>query len=139
MLKFLSPNLPMPSGGYAFTDPRTGLAFDGMSVTMNEQIRAIIKHRGANRNLYPAGELQWFDRESVRQEIYVQMSRVHPEIFVETTYRPSIEQRVSAEARPARACKCGSAEASPVYCQRCGNHRLQGWKCLACGLTRGLR
>lgn len=134
-LRLKIPNAAFPPGGYAFRDPKTGLAFNGMEATLDGQIEKIVRHRLANPRFYPLNEPHWLDRERVRQEIFQQIHAKHPELFVgyDAPPRQTIKVVVS---QPRNACVCGSIEADPVYCKTCGGSKIKAWKCKKCGVQR---
>lgn len=144
-LRLRHPNGPFPpKPGWHFKDERTGMEFDGMGANPDAQATAIIKHRVANRRLYP--EAQFFDRGSVKQEVYRQTYARNPELFVNDSPQPAptaspvIHQSAPAPSvTTSKACpKCGSLEAVAIMCATCGSgSKVTGYKCSKCGSRRG--
>lgn len=130
-----------PQGGYSFTDPRTGMRFDGLQSNAEATALKIIAHRSANKNLYPEGG---GDLASVIQEVYRQKFTTHPHLFLgyDVPAAPAPIQKVAARvvaqlAAPRQLTKlcrfCSSAEFDEILCPTCAGKRVTGWKCRKCG------
>lgn len=121
---------PFPPGGWKFVDPRTGMKFDGMSVTFREQAKKIISHRLANPNVYLPKELQ-----------YTTLANVEDELDAYTCSRLGNNSRYCISAGPRiptpiplpKVCpKCNTAM-EPILCKTCGGRRIKGYHCPKCG------
>lgn len=135
-LRLKNPNGGYPPGGWAFHDNRTGLNFDGMSATLEQQELKIIQHRRANPRVYPQSEGNWFERQSVRQEIFQQLHAKSPGLFVGFERQAITKTKFVIGSQPTTKCTCGESEATPVYCATCGGQKISGWKCVKCGKQR---
>lgn len=136
LLRLKSPNGSFPPGGYEFTDPRTGMRFNGMEATLPQQELKIIQHRIANPKIYNPSDTNFFDRQEVRQEIFRQMHAKHPGLFVGYDGEIVRVQKFAIEPQPTAACSCGSTEFETQYCPTCSGRKITGYKCTKCGKTR---
>jgi hypothetical protein len=136
ILKLKTPNSGFPPGGWAFKDPRTGMSFNGMEATLDQQELKIIKHRLANPKVYSQSDINFFDRQYVRQEIFQQLQSRSPGLFV--GYEGELVRAVqfSAEPQPSGKCSCGSEMFEPQYCPTCSGRKVIGFKCTDCGKVR---
>jgi hypothetical protein len=132
-LKLKKPSGQFPPGGWPFTDPRTKFTCNGFEGTPDMQAVKIIAHRRANPHIYPPAEGQWFDRQSVAQEVMAQKYATNPELFVGGG-QPAPKPKRKKIEHPISMCQhCGSTDWEPVYCPTCGGKRLTGYKCKQCG------
>lgn len=125
-----------PPQGWPFKDPKTGFRCNGYEGTPAMHAVKIIGNRRANPHHYPPGEPQWFDPNSVIQEIYAQKAATHPQLFkgfpdVQIVAQP--ERIVSRVVAPTVICSCGANDYEPIYCKTCGGKRITGYKCKSCG------
>ena len=122
----------MPPGGYFFEDPKTGMKFEGMSVTFAEQVGNIVSHRMANPGVYPKAEPQFLNWESVANELDAYTcTRLgnHPAFC----YDPNVKTPINPPRIAVTACpKCGGALMDRT-CPTCAGHRVIGYTCTKCG------
>jgi hypothetical protein len=134
-LRFKNPRGPFPSGGYPFTDPKTGMKFDGMSADVLLQSRNVFKHRSANPKLWPNGT---FTIASISQEIIEFTCRRLPG-WCEDSEQPNqtvkaMIKRPAIKVPAGKVCqRCGSNNLIPTWCKTCGGSKLTGWHCNNCG------
>lgn len=136
ILQLKNPTQQFPQGGFGFRDPKTGFICNGYEGTPAMHAVKIIANRRANPHVYPAGESQWFDQQSVIQEIYAQKVVTHPHLFKgysDAYIVPQKDKVVSRTIAPTVACACGSHDFDPVYCKTCGGRVIKGYKCKSCG------
>lgn len=140
-LKLKNPST-WPSGGFPFTDPRTGKVFNAMSADLTLQAKNVIAHRKANPRIY--SEAQFFHMDAVKQEILQFMCAKRPEICVETdriaptTFVASKKKANLKQVSPPqgkRCYKCGGNEFTPEWCKTCGGHKVRAWICVKCNTS----
>ncbi len=127
--KLINPSGEFPMGGYVFTDPKTGMKFDG--VGFYRTVEAIIKHRKANPNVYPLSDGKWLDYESVSNElsIYTCHRIGNNSRFCKSTDK--VAQYVQAPTN--RECPDCHVALNPVYCKVCSGQKLIAFSCPNCG------
>ena len=134
-LQLKNPNDQFPPGGFGFTDPKTGLRFNGYEGTVEMTANKVADHRRANPNLYDARQISI---EGIKQEILAQKYAEMPWLFVgykgHAPTMPSV--RATPEMPDLGRCICGCSEIEPIYCSVCSGRRITGFKCKACGKTR---
>ncbi len=123
-----------PPQGWPFTDPRTGMKFNGWEGSPPMQAVKIAAHRRANPHKWPDGEGQ--DTNGIVQELYAQKFASMPWLFVgqpdkDPTYRPNRE--ATSVTISGEKCSCGATEFKPVYCKTCSGKRITGYTCASCG------
>jgi DNA-directed RNA polymerase subunit M/transcription elongation factor TFIIS len=137
ILKLKSPQAQFPNAGWPFKDPRTGFTVKGVAAyeqTAHGLAHKIIKNRRANPHLYSASEPQWFDTESVVQEIYQLKKSTHPELFTDSTASlpaPTADKKVTTP-QGLKCPECGSADVTALGCKTCSGNRIKSYKCNAC-------
>lgn len=122
-----------PDGGFSFIDPRTGFRVNGLEGTIEQTARKVSIHRQANPTLYPPNEPQWFDIESVIQELFEQKNRTHPHLFIGA---PDSSGLSSPKTTDNGVCICGESQVEPIYCAACGGSKITGYRCVACKAER---
>jgi predicted RNA-binding Zn-ribbon protein involved in translation (DUF1610 family) len=119
----------IPPGGYYFQDAKTGMKFDGMSVTFNEQVGKIITHRLANPKVYPPSEPKYLTPDSVTQELddYTCLRLGRNSSYCTGPQSPTAP-RVSVN----RLCpNCGTI-LTPHYCATCSGNKILDYLCPKC-------
>jgi len=143
ILTLKQPNAQFPPGGFGFVDPKTKRAWLGYEGTPEMHAAQIMIHRQGNPDLYPKEERQWFDKNSIVQEIYQQKfakmpwlfsgqpGQVHMDVPVVNNNRSNQPMKSSLGS-----CTCGSDMVFPVYCQTCSGNRVTHYTCVGCGKER---
>jgi hypothetical protein len=119
----------IPPGGYYFQDGKTGMKFDGMAVTFNEQVGKIITHRLANPKVYPPSEPKYITTDSVTQELddYTCLRLGRNSSYCTGPQSPTAP-RVSVN----RLCPdCGTI-LTPHYCATCSGNKILDYLCPKC-------
>lgn len=134
-----NPNSSFPQYGWPFTDPRTGFICKGYEGTPTMHAVKIINHRRANPHVYSKDEPQWFDTQSVVQEIYAQKAATHPHLFRGFDDAMVTIQNVNNRQAlaPTVKCKCGAQDFDPIFCKTCGGRKVTGYRCKSCGKELG--
>jgi hypothetical protein len=123
-----------PPSGWPFSDPKTGMKFNGWEGTPQMQAVKIAAHRRANPKFYPDGAGQ--DSNAIIQELYQQKFSSAPWLFVgQPDKDPAQGQSQGATIIIGEKCSCGSTEWIPEYCKTCSGRRVIGRKCASCGRT----
>ncbi len=121
-----------PQGGWPFTDPRTGMKFNGWEGSPMMQAVKIAAHRGANPSKWPDGTGQ--DLNSIVQELYAQKFSVMPWLFLgQPDKDPSYPSNPATVLVNGEKCSCGNTQFTPIYCATCSGKRITGYKCSGCG------
>lgn len=119
----------MPPGGYYFQDAKTGMKFDGMSVTFAEQVQKIINHRRANPLVYPASEPKYLLTLSVGQELddytCLRLGR-------NSSYCTGPQSATAPRVVPNRLCPTCGAILAPRYCSTCSGNKILAYRCPTC-------
>ncbi len=135
ILQLKNPNSAFPHNGWPFVDERTGFKCNGWEGTPQMHAPKIIKNRRDNPQHYSTSEGQWFDVNSVVQEIYAQKHKTHPHLF--KGFADAIPVATQIQSKPIIAptvmCSCGSNDFEPEFCKTCGGRRITGYKCKKCG------
>ena len=137
MIKLITRTGPLISGGFPFKDPRTGMDFNGMEGTFDDQVSKIAAHRFANPEKYPRNEVGFLDRTSIENELEAfQANRLNnsPLYFYDDS-KPqgqSLQQPAGKIVADKYCAKCGGSMAE-IYCQTCSSRRVIGVKCQTCG------
>lgn len=131
-MKLIRRDGPYPPGGYPFTDGRTGFKFPGMEDTFYGQVRAIIRHRLANENLYPRNQPQFLSLDHVAAELDVyQCNRLgnNPSFCTDGT--------IQVKSGPAtnNPCPACGTLMNARFCATCPSQKWIGWGCPKCGKT----
>lgn len=127
-------NIGLPSGGFPFKDPKTGMLFNGYEGTAQMIAVKVMAHRDANSALYPNGS---GGLDAIVQEIYAQKNAQMPWLFVGGPDDPGLPPTITASTGAVGGiCVCGATEVDPIYCPTCGGQRITGYKCRACGAER---
>jgi hypothetical protein len=119
----------VPPGGYYFQDAKTGMKFEGMSVTFNEQVVKIITHRLANPRVYPPGEPKYLTTDSVTQELddytCIRLGR-------NSSYCTGPQSPTAPRMSVNRLCPdCGNI-LTPHYCATCSGNKILDYLCPRC-------
>lgn len=97
----------------------------------------VIAHRRSNPHVYPPSEGQWFDENSVAQEILQQKFTTNPELFVGQPDRiPGMVMHQPSAPALSAVCTCGANDWEPQFCRTCGGNKINGYKCRKCGHPR---
>lgn len=124
----------MLPGGYPYTDPKTGMKFDGFDAGgFGDQVLRIIRHRMANKARYPATEPQFLDEAFVANQVdeYQCLRLGNDPRYCQDESQPGINlPAVTADSK----CQCGGA-LLPRYCPTCKGQRIIGYICGVCGKT----
>lgn len=123
-----------PPQGWPFKDPKTGFRCNGYEGTPAMHAVKIIANRRANPHHYSPDESQWFDPNSVIQEIYAQKAATHPHLFKgypDAHIVPRVQKTEVVSDKPCP--KCGGTEWELIYCKTCAGRRVTGKKCKGCG------
>ena len=130
---------PAPPGGWYFTDPRTGLVFNGMNFDYTGLMYAISQHRKANPRVYSPNEPQYLDVDYISAEYDAWLCKSlghNPAFCKDMSPQGSLEHTNAAQESGSACPKCGETQASPKYCPTCAGQRLIGWICSKCGFYR---
>lgn len=130
---------PAPPGGWPFTDPRTGMVFNGMNYDYVGLMHAIANHRKSNPRVYPTSDPQYLDVDFISSEYDAWRCRLlgyNPMFCRDLAPTGSLEQKAAPQQSGSACPKCGETEASPKYCATCSGQRLLGWTCSKCGFYR---
>ncbi len=123
-----------PPEGWPFTDPKTGMRFNGWEGTPQMIAVKIQAHRAANPKFYPDGAGQ--DANAIIQEIFMQKVQRMPWLFSGYPDKdPSYPSQPVARETIVKgaACSCGCTEFIAEYCKTCSGARIVGRKCKSCG------
>jgi len=120
------------------------MLFDGMMASPERTALAIIKHRRGNPKAYAPSESQWFDKDSIVQEILGQKQKTHPHLFVDPTAQTAqVGIGHANELQPQQppqtksgACVCGANDWEAILCKTCGNGKITGYVCRSCKRKR---
>lgn len=131
-----------PSGGYAYTDPRSGMKFNGTEATFDGQVARIIQHRLSN---FGKGKLYDPDREGDGK--YIDVSYVNQQLDDYTCLRLGNDRRFCIgtdepeklrlrekyyQQKDLRVCPKCTATMNEKLCETCGGRRVIGLTCPAC-------
>lgn len=120
-------------GGYPFTDPRTGMKFDGLSANLKNQAAKVVLHRKANPAIYPPSDARYLKTDLVAQEIQDQICARRPDICRPGNTRP-VATRLAVAVTPNACPKCNGPLVEKM-CPTCSGRRVVGWYCNTCKLT----
>ena len=130
-----------PPSGWNFSDPKTGMSFNGYQGSPEMIAVKVAEHRRANPKFYPGNEGQ--NVQNIVQEIYAAkhakmpwLFRGEPDLNTAAAY-PSQPDNAPV-AKTSAACSCGATEVKPVYCPTCSGKRVTGYTCIGCGKSRQL-
>jgi len=126
-----------PPGSHTFTDPRTGMVFDGNG-GFNFTNHAIAIHRKANPKLYPPSEPKFLDPDyiAVEQEIFTctrlnnssQWCKRSDGVAIVKNKEPGDVVTLKVPCP-----NCGSESATEKLCSTCSGKRVTGYVCNQCG------
>jgi predicted RNA-binding Zn-ribbon protein involved in translation (DUF1610 family) len=130
-------NGDFPPGNYRFTDPRTGMTFDGNG-GFDFTVHAIAMHRKANPNLYPPADLKMLDQDAIAQQLEQftcarlnnssQWCKRSDGVVIMKIKEPGEKVKLKV------ACpNCGGTEATEKLCSTCSGRRVTGYVCNQCG------
>lgn len=133
MFKMKSRTGEFPVGGWQFTDPKTGMKFS--EGDFKDVVSQIIKHRQANRRVYPPEELVSFDFASVSNELDAfTCSRLkNNDRFCESGEPIPIDLSgllVIEMSAPCQKCSCKLGY--EIICKSCSGRRRTGFYCKDC-------
>ena len=120
---------PFPPGGYPFTDPRTGMKFNGAEATFDQQVNKIIQHRLINPKVYPPDDTQWITVPYVAAELdKFQCDRLGNDPRFCTGPAATVQYFKLA----GKFCDSCGGTLAEVLCPTCGGRKVTGWKCQIC-------
>lgn len=140
-VRLKNPNGPFPPGGYSFSDPHTGMFFDGEGVDLHSQSLRVVEHRKANPKIYNPDKPEHFELARIQDEILIQVCARQPSWCIDDSFPdrpypytepPAKKEVVRIQGR--KCIRCGSGDFEPVRCKTCGGSRISGYRCLSCGL-----
>lgn len=122
-----------PSGGFPYTDKRTGYVFDATAGNLNDRVEDVRKHRIANPRHYP--DKEDLNRDKIRSEIIAFMCNRNPDLCTDVDPDSAKASAVSSDTpKPSHSCvRCGSWDAEPNYCVSCGGNKVKNYTCRGCG------
>lgn len=120
-----------PSGGYPYTDKRTGHVFDATAGNLDMRVNDVRKHRLANTHIYT--NATDFDRDAIRQEIVDFMCNRNPSLCSDVDLSLAPPPTPEAPKLTHSCVKCGAMDATANICLSCGGRAVKNWTCNICG------
>jgi hypothetical protein len=130
-------------GGWVFRDARTGMHFDGMSVSFNEQVAKIAQHRLSNPRVYDPtnrDDAKYLNEGFIKNELDdYQCNRLGHDkrwcVPKEDVEAAAMRETYYTQADPSICPKCHKKMGN-LYCPTCSGQRIIGFKC-ECGFSIG--
>jgi hypothetical protein len=123
----------MIAGGYPYTDPKTGMKFDGFDAGgFGDQVLRVRAHRVANPKIYLPGDVA-LTVEYIANQIdeYQCLRHGNNPRYCLDENQPALPASVASD----RACSCGE-KLNPVYCPTCSGQKITHYICPKCGRTQ---